>query len=78
MQHTQEQNARRLTRANRGETGIGATLMTSCEGGGAIRWPCRIVITNGTTVRLSTIQITTHMCYNYAISINQLKPLVSG
>jgi hypothetical protein len=49
MQHTQEQNARRLTQANRGETGIGATLMTSCEGGGAICWPCRIVITNGTT-----------------------------
>ena len=36
MQHTQEQNAQRPTRANRGETGIGATLMTSCEGGGAI------------------------------------------
>jgi hypothetical protein len=78
MHHTQEKNAQRLTRANRGETGIGATLMTSCEGGGAIFWPCRIVITNVQLSVLSTIQITMHMCYNYAIEINQSKPLISG
>jgi hypothetical protein len=67
-----------LPDASRGETGIRVSINDIVRRWWSYFCPYRIVITMVQPPTLSTIQITMHMCYNYATSINQSKPLVSG